>query len=325
MQGVKKYLITGLSGFVSYYFLEFLENNRINSVVKGIDILTPPFDVNKYKYLKCDFERLDLLSRDKVENLIYNFNPDFFIHLASYSSVAFSWREPILSFQNNTNIYLNILEAIRRLNINCKILSVGSSEEYGNVEEDSLPITENHPLNPSSPYAVARVAQEMLSKVYVDGYNMNIVMTRSFNHIGPRQRDIFAVSAFAKQLVELKKSGRKDGEIVTGDVTVTRDFTDVRDVIPAYYLLLEQAECGQVFNVCSGKEISLNQIIEIMARILDLNVEIRADENLIRPTDIRRVVGCNDKIKKSLGWEARIGLEQSLADMINYWSYCATD
>ena len=196
MKGVRKYLITGLSGFVGYYFLEFLEKNRINSVVKGIDIVSPQFDVNKYKYLKCDFEKLDLLSGGKVENLIYNFNPDFFIHLASYSSVAFSWKEPILSFKNNTNIYLNILEAVRRLKKRCKILSVGSSEEYGNVKEDSLPITENHSLNPLSPYAVARVSQEMISKVYVDGYNMNIVMTRSFNHIGPRQREIFVVSAF---------------------------------------------------------------------------------------------------------------------------------
>ncbi len=325
MQGVKKYLITGLSGFVGYYFLEFLENNRINSVVKGIDITSPQFDIKKYKYLKCDFEQLDLLSGDKVENLIYHFHPDFFIHLASYSSVAFSWKEPILSFKNNTNIYLNLLEAVRRLNINCKILSVGSSEEYGNVKEDSLPITENHRLNPSSPYAVARVSQEMISKVYVAGYNMNIVMTRSFNHIGPKQKDIFAVSAFAKQLVELKKSGRKDGIITTGDVTVTRDFTDVRDVVAAYYLLLEQAECGQVFNICSGREISLNQIIETMSRMLDLNVEIRADKNLMRPTDNRRVVGCNDKIKKSVGWEQKIRLEKSLADLINYWSYSETD
>ena len=207
---MKKYLITGFSGFVSRHFLEFLESHRINAMVKGLDIHNPDFKEDHFKYVKYHFERIELLQNEKVEDIIREFQPDYILHLASYSSVAFSWKEPIISFQNNTNIFLSLLEAVRKFYLPARILSIGSSEEYGNVDQEDLPLTEHHSLKPGSPYAVARVAQELLSQIYVNGYGLNIVMTRSFNHIGPFQKDIFVIPALVKQLLEIKK--REGGE-----------------------------------------------------------------------------------------------------------------
>ena len=316
---MKKYLITGYSGFVSRHFLEYLDKNETYVSIKGLDTQQPEFSHSPYRNIRLNFEKIDLLDQDRVESIIFNFQPDYIVHLASYSSVAFSWKEPILSFRNNMNIYLNLLESVRKLNQPVRILSIGSSEEYGNVDEKSLPLTEEHIPRPVSPYAVARVSQEMISKVYVDGYGLDIVMTRSFNHIGPFQRDIFVISSFAKQLVEIKKSGKNSGELVTGDTSIIRDFTDVRDVVVAYDLLLKKGKTGEIYNVCSGKGTSLNDVIGIMAKILDINIHTRVNEKLVRPSDNKIIIGSNEKIKREVGWNMRIPLEKSMSDIIDYW------
>ena len=148
---------------------------------------------------------------------------------------------------------------------------------------------------------------------------MDIVLTRSFNHIGPMQNDIFVVSSLAKQLVEIKKSGRNRGSVVTGDITIVRDFTDVRDVVCAYYLLLKEGKKGHIYNVCSGIGFSIKDIIDIMAKQLNIEVDINIDKHLIRPADIKKIIGSNEKIKRELGWHNNITLEQSLKDIICYW------
>ena len=316
---MKKYLITGYSGFVGRHFLEYLDNNETNASIKGLDIQKPEFSQSSYKNIRLDFEKIDLLDQDRIESIIFNFQPDYIVHLASYSSVAFSWKEPILSFRNNMNIYLNLLEAVRKLNHPVRILSIGSSEGYGNVDEKTLPLTEAHIPRPVSPYAVARVSQEMISKVYVDGYGLDIIMTRSFNHIGPFQRDIFVISSFAKQLVEIKKMGNSSAELVTGDTSIVRDFTDVRDVVVAYDLLLKKGKTGEIYNVCSGQGTSLRNVIDIMAKILDLTIQSRVNEKLVRPSDNKIIIGSNEKINKEIGWNMKIPLEQSLTDIIAYW------
>jgi GDP-4-dehydro-6-deoxy-D-mannose reductase len=317
--GMNKYLITGFSGFVGRHFVEYLENTGVPCLVKGLDISHPDFGFSHYKNVKISFDRVDLLSKDQVEYIIHEFRPNYILHLASFSSVAFSWKEPVQSFQNNTNIFLNLIDAVRKLNLDVRILSVGSSEEYGNVSDEDLPLTEDHRLNPVSPYAVARISQEYLSKIYTDGYGLDIVLTRSFNHIGPMQKEVFFVASMAKQLVQLKRSGKSRGEIVTGDVSIVRDFTDVRDVVHAYCLLLHRGRKGQVYNVCSGRGLSLKEPIDIMARQLHVEVDITIDRRLIRPADNRKIIGSNDKVKRELGWESSIPLEKSLRDMILYW------
>jgi len=316
---MNKYLITGFSGFVSRHFMEYLENNKIHALIKGIDVHYPDIRQDAFEHVKFDFDKIDLLNKGQVENIIFEFQPDYILHLASFSSVAFSWKEPNISFQNNTNIFLNLLEAIRKLNIKTRILSVGSSEEYGNVDQNDLPLTEDHPLRPVSPYAVARVSQELLSRIYTQGYGLDIVMTRSFNHMGPFQKDVFVVPSFVKQMVQLKNNGARTKRLSTGDITIIRDFTDVRDVAAAYYGLFEKGKKGDVYNVCSGIGWSLKELIQQLSRILNIDVDIVEDAGLFRPDDNRAIIGSNDKLKKEISWAPQYTLEQTLHDMVRYW------
>ncbi len=315
---MEKYLITGFSGFVAKHFLDFLDGQEVPAYVLGVDIHVPEFNIHKFKDVRCSFEQTDLLNKEQVDSIIYQFQPDYILHLASFSSVAFSWKNPVASFANNTNIFLNLLEQVRRMNLDCRILSIGSSEEYGNVNAADIPLHEDHLLNPISPYAVARVSQEMLSKLYVDSYGMDIVMTRSFNHIGPGQRDIFVISSFAKQLVDISKQ-EGDKKLITGDISIIRDFVDVRDVVRAYCLLFKKGKKGEVYNICSGEGTTLKELIDKMADILKVDVTTSVNENLIRPSDNRIIIGSNKKIRQDTGWQKEISLEKSLEDIISYW------
>lgn len=312
-------LITGFTGFVSQHFLTLLNKEEPGSVVLGIDKNSPNFDFSTFTNLTISFENIDLLNRLATDKIIDSFQPEYVLHLASVSSVAQSWHTPLDSFVNNTNIFLNLVEQIRLKKLNCRILSVGSSEEFGEVTEKELPLTEEHPLKPLSPYAVARVSQEMLSKIYADGFALDIIMTRSFNHIGPGQRDVFVISSFAKQLVQLSNDTSANKTITTGNLAVIRDFVDVRDVVRAYYLLLKSGRRGEVYNICSGKGIVLKDIISMMSELLDIKVDTLVNPELIRPNENKKVIGSYQKIKQQLGWQPEIDIEKSLSDIIEYW------
>lgn len=316
---IKKFLITGFSGFVSRHFVEYLENNEIDAVVRGVDILEPDLQQKDFKHVQFDFNKIDLLEKCEVEKVLSEFQPHYILHLASFSSVAFSWKEPNISFQNNTNIFLNLLEAVRKLNLAARILSIGSSEEYGNVKSTDLPLTEEHPLAPVSPYAVARMSQELLSKIYAQGYGLDIVMTRSFNHIGPFQKDVFVLPSFVRQMVGMKNNGCGPHQLRTGDITVIRDFIDVRDVAAAYYQLLTSGEKGQVYNVCSGRGWSLKETIDKISAKLEIEVQVIPDKALFRPDDNRAIIGSNEKIRHAVNWMPQYSLEDSLHQMIAYW------
>jgi len=313
-----KYLITGFSGFVSRHFLNFLESLNEKVSVCGLDLNEPDFDIKSFKWVVCEFKALDLLQKEEVDNIIYSYQPTHILHLASYSSVAFSWKNPRASFANNTNIFLNLIEQVRQIGIKCKILSVGSSEEYGNVTKENLPLKEEMQLFPVSPYAVARVSQEMLSKVYVDGYGMDIVLTRSFNHIGPYQKEIFVVPSFAKQLCQIKKENGPYN-MVTGNLNIIRDFVDVRDVVKAYFMLLHHGKKGEVYNICSGTGTSLQNLVDVMSDYLGISVTCQTNPELVRPSDNQIIIGSNAKLSQDVGWQPAISIEQSLKDIVEYW------
>ena len=314
-----KILITGFGGFVSTHFLNLLNATEPGSEVLGLSRSASAIDPMIYPNLNITYKAVDLLDRKTVEETITAFQPEYILHLASVSSVALSWQTPLESFVNNTNIFLNIVEQVRINKIPCRILSVGSSEEYGEVEESRLPLTEEHALKPVSPYAVARVSQEMLSKIYAEGFGLDIVITRSFNHIGPGQKDNFVISSFAKQLVQFAKNNGTNNTLITGNLAIVRDFLDVRDVVKAYYLLLKEGKIGEVYNICSGNGIALKDIISKMSGLLNIDVEIKTNPALIRPNENKKIIGSYQKIKHELGWSPEITLEKSLTDIINYW------
>lgn len=306
-----------MSGFVAGHFIDYLYKNNIECEILGIDRGTPKISFGKYAdKMQIHFSIVDLMDKDALRNIIQGFKPDYVLHLAAFSSVAYSWKYPTESFMNNSNIFLNLVDAIREVDPSCRILSVGSSEEYGNVSRSELPLKESQRINPVSPYAVARVSQELMSKVYVKAFNMNVIMTRSFNHIGPRQDDRFVIPSFIKRIIDIKKQGREEGEIETGDTSIIRDFVDVRDVVRAYYLLLLEGTPGEIYNICSGNAYKLSDIIEIIAHEVGVKVTTRVNPDFVRPDDNKEIVGSAYKIESELGWKPSIDIRDTLKDMI---------
>lgn len=314
---MKKYAITGFSGFVAGHFLDYLYNEGVECEVLGLDRSTPKIDLSKYAdRISIKFSIIDLMDKEALKAALELFKPEYILHLAAFSSVAYSWKYPTESFMNNCNIFLNLIDVIREVNPGCRILSVGSSEEYGDVSKEDLPLRENQSTNPVSPYAVARVSQELMSKVYVKAFGMNVIMTRSFNHIGPRQDDRFVVPSFIQRILAIKNSGAAEGEIETGDISIIRDFVDVRDVVKAYYMLLESGTPGEIYNICSGKAIRLSDIIQIIAEQVGVKVITKVNPEYVRPDDNKEIVGSPYKIYSELGWKKERDIKDTLCDMI---------
>ena len=313
-------LITGFSGFVSRHFLNYLVENNLSYEVLGVDVNPPKFAMEDYApTLAMSFEQVNLLDKEAVEDMIATFRPDYILHLASFSSVAYSWQHPADCFMNNTSIFLNVTEALRKHDLcDCRLLSVGSSEEYGDVKKEELPLQEDMPLVPVNPYAVARVSQEMMAKVLADSFGMQIMLTRSFNHMGPFQDERFVIPSFVRRILDIAESGAKSGEIETGDTSIVRDFVDVRDVVRAYYRLLLDGQAGEVYNICGEKGVSLAEVVDQIADIVGVSVTTRVNPDFVRPGDNQVVIGSAEKIRQDIGWTAEIPLRQTLMDMIGH-------
>lgn len=313
-------LITGFSGFVSRHFLNYLVENNLSYEVLGVDVNPPKFAMEDYApTLAMSFEQVNLLDKEAVEDMIATFRPDYILHLASFSSVAYSWQHPADCFMNNTSIFLNVTEALRKHDLcDCRLLSVGSSEEYGDVKKEELPLQEDMPLVPVNPYAVARVSQEMMAKVLADSFGMQIMLTRSFNHMGPFQDERFVIPSFVRRILDIAESGAKSGEIETGDTSIVRDFVDVRDVVRAYYRLLLDGKAGEVYNICGEKGVSLAEVVDQIADIVGVSVTTRVNPDFVRPGDNQVVIGSAEKIRQDIGWTAEIPLRQTLIDMIGH-------
>jgi GDP-4-dehydro-6-deoxy-D-mannose reductase len=306
-----KYLITGCYGFVGGYLVRHILEREPDATIVAVDRgartdlpIATSYDV-------------DLVDLEALLAIIGGEKPDHLIHLASLSSVGLSWQDPVASFTNNTNIFLNVLESIRRMSPATRILSVGSSEEYGVVRPTDLPLRETSQLRPASPYAVARVAQEHLGDVYVRGFGLDIIATRSFNHVGAGQSDQFVVSAIGKQFAELAK-GKRD-QLTVGTTSVVRDFLDVRDVVDAYHKLVATGTRGEVYNVCSGTGISITGAIEIFESITNLRPRVVTDPTRVRPVENALVVGSNEKIVAAVGWRPTYSISDGLRAVYDYW------
>ncbi|PKL58798.1 MAG: GDP-mannose 4,6-dehydratase [Methanomicrobiales archaeon HGW-Methanomicrobiales-5] len=318
---MKSILITGISGFVGGHFTRFIVNKKPDYVIHGLSRSKPAWDFIENRDHLLDaitFHQCDLLDSKKINAIIGRIQPDYILHLASFSSVSQSWKEPLASFLNNTNAFLNIVEAVRIQSLNTKILSVGSSEEYGIVNESDLPLTEKKYVAPANPYAVARVSEEHLAQIYAKGYHLDICCTRSFNHIGPGQSDQFVVSSIAKQFAEIAHN-RKKSVIKIGAGSIIRDFIDIEDVIRAYDAILEKGVTGEVYNVCSGKGHSILDIVNALSELTHIPVVVEQNQTLLRPIDNPVLIGSYDKLQKTTGWKPDCPIEKSLEKIHTYW------
>ena len=313
MSDKTKFLITGSSGFIGKHFIQFLDNSTINAEVIGVDIV--PSSLTDTKSIVLHEEMCTMNDSNAVQLLLQKHKPDYIVHFASQSSVAKSWDDISTTFYNNVNSFITLAESVRQYCSDARMLVIGSSEEYGNVAPDNIPIKETCPLHPQNPYAIARVAQEMLAKMYVQSFGLDIVMTRSFNHIGPGQSEAFAIPSFVKQIVTAKKSNTSC-TLKTGNIDVVRDFIDVRDAVKAYYLLLYEGMVGEVYNICSGVGHSLRAIITMLSEITSVHVVIEHDQNKMRPTEVQTIIGSYQKINKLTGWSPTINIHQSLEDIV---------
>jgi len=318
---MKKILITGISGFVGGHFVHHLTAHHHDLEIHGISRSRPAWDfVPPMPDLTCNshFHKADLMDIPKIKSLIGEIQPDYIVHLAAQSSVAESWKTPVDSFLNNTNIFLNIIDTVRLNDNGARVLSVGSSEQYGIVSERDLPLVEDQPQYPANPYAVARVAQEQLARIYATGYGLDICCTRSFNHCGPGQTDRFVVSAIVKQFVRIAH-GLQEPVIHIGNGAIIRDFVDVHDVVEAYRLLMTQGKRGEVYNICSGKGRSIHDIIALLSDMYHSDVQVHQEQAQIRPIDNPQIIGSYQKICRDMGWKPRIPFEESLRSIYQYW------
>jgi len=314
-------LITGISGFVGGHFTQYILNSQPDNIIHGVSRSKPSWDFihnPDHCFDAITFHQCNLLDYAKINTIIGEIQPDYILHLASFSSVAQSWRDPLSSFLNNTNAFLNIVEAVRIHRLNTKILSVGSSEEYGIVKKSDLPLIEKKHLIPANPYAVARVSEEHLAQIYAKGYNLNICCTRSFNHIGPGQSDQFVVSSIARQFADIAINHKKP-VVKIGEESIVRDFIDVTDVISAYDIILTNGVAGEVYNVCTGKGHSILDIVQCLSKITGILVTVEQDTTLIRPVDNPELVGSFEKLHRATGWKPTCSFANSLEKIFEYW------
>lgn len=321
MQKEKRVLITGITGFVGSHLAGFCllqENLKVYGTVVSHhlgDELERIEDIKeKIELIECD-----LLNRVSVSRAIEKSKPDIIFHLAAQSFVPTSWKSPEDTLVNNIISELNIFEVCRELEINPVIVLACSSEEYGLVLENELPIRETNPLRPLSPYAVSKVSQEMLGFQYYKSYGTKIVIIRFFNTEGPRRGQDFVISNFSRQIAMIEK-GKQEPVIYVGNLESKRDFSDVRDMVKAYWLAAKKCKFGEPYNVCSGITISIHAVLDKLLSLSTVkNIKILQDPKKMRPSDVMVLQGDNSKFTKITGWKPEIPLDKTLQDTLDYW------
>lgn len=315
----KRVLITGVGGFVGSHLLDLLVSKKAKYELYGIirersSLEKIGHNVNSLRLINCD-----LVNFGSVFNIVREIKPDYIYHLAGESSVKLSWAGPFSLVNNNIVATLNILEALRSVDDKeTKILLACSSEEYGLISEEDIPIKEETPLKPVSPYAVTKVAVDMFGSQYYSSYGIKVIRIRAFNHTGPRRDEVYALSNFAKQIAKVEKE-IKGNKISVGNLSAIRDYTDVRDVVRGYELAMERCAPGDVYNLCSSKGYKIGNLLEILIGLSKLHIEIVQNEKRIRPVDLPITVGDNSKFVKMTSWKPQISIERTLQDLLNYW------
>lgn len=316
-------LITGVSGFVGGHLAAFLAAQNVpgndSMPLELHGTIRRPETRPVLASLGLTLHQTDVCDADQVRALIDTVRPDRIYHLAGQAYVPLSFEQPWPTFEANIRGTLNLLQAVRDLRLSMvRLLIVGSAEMYGIVRPELLPLTETTPFAPGSPYSVSKIAQDMLALQYYLSFQTYTVRVRAFNHIGPGQSDRFSVAAFASQIARIER-GQAEPVVYVGNLSAERDFTDVRDVVRAYYLALEHSPAGAVYNVCSGVAHPMRHILDRLIALSTQPVAVQVDPRRLRPIEIPRLVGDNSSLRRQTGWQPTITLDQTLHDVLDDW------
>ena len=300
-----KALITGSLGFVGRYLRAELEANGYEVV--GLDVVPGEGTL-----------RADLMDAAQTARIVAEQRPDVIFHLAAVADVGRSWREPQLTMQLNIVAALNLLEAVRAVDASgIRVVIVGSSDQYGSLGAAGARVSEETPLQPQSPYAISKMAQEALARLYARSYGMNICMTRSFNHGGAGQRPGFMVPDFASGIVKIERGEAE--ALSVGNLASRRDFTHVRDVVRAYRLIAEKGASGEVYNVGSGVTYSAQEVLDLLRSMAKCRVPVRQDPARMRPSDTPVICCDHGKLTRATGWEPSLGMADIARDTLEYY------
>ena len=313
---MKKALITGIAGFAGSHLAELL-------LSKGFEVYGLRRPRTRMDHIESIANRLHLTDADLLDShspyaTISHIKPDYIFHLAAQSFVPTSWVSPSVTLEVNIVGSANLFEAVRQANIDPVIQIACSSEEYGLVHDNEIPIKETNPLRPLSPYAVSKVAMDYLGYQYHQSYKVRVVRTRGFNHTGPRRGETFVTSNFAKQIALIEK-GKQDTVIRVGNLDAERDWTDVRDMVRGYLLAVEKCDSGEVYNICSGRGVKVADMLNLLLSFSKAKVKIEEDPSRMRPSDVPILIGDNSKFVAKTGWHAEIPFEKTMEDLLNYW------
>ena len=308
---MERALVTGCNGFVGRALVSRLAGAGYE--VWGVDRTDADPSFKGKRYL-----RGDLNDGEFVASVLDDSSPACIVHLAAQSSVAKSFDEPTTTLQDGTAPALHILEHVRRAKGSVRVLLIGSADEYGSVSPAQIPVREDIPVNPESPYALAKAIQNHYGRMYAKLYRVDTMMTRSFNHTGPGQRDAFVLSSFAKQVSEIRR-GKREAEIEVGNLDVRRDFMDVRDVCDAYVVLLKKGRMGETYNVCSGQSYRVGDLLRELCALAGVHVAIRVDVARLRPVDTPELRGDPSKMTQHTGWTTKVPIQETLKSLLDYW------
>ncbi len=304
-------LITGAGGFVGNHLAAHLSQAVANVQLFGATL----FKSETIHPAISDNRLIDLKDYAQVRDLLADCRPDAVYHLAAQAFVPRSFEAPWETLENNILSQLNITRACLELNLRPRILIVSSAEIYGQVSADQLPLDENCAIRPTNPYSVSKVAQDMLGLQYHLSHGLPIMRARPFNHIGPGQNGRFVAPAFAMQIANIEE-GRRQAVIKVGNLTAKRDFTDVRDIVRAYRLIIEKGRPGEAYNVASGMAYSIRRLLDILLGLSEIDIEVQVDPARLRPVDVPEIRGDSAKLRRDTGWQPSLTFEETIKDVL---------
>ncbi len=313
-----KVLITGITGFAGSHLADFILEEHEDVRVYGMIRWRSRRENIRHLQDSVELVEADLKDMVSMKKCLAYIKPDRIFHLAAQSFVPTSWTCPSETFCINSIGQINLFESLLSLGLKPRIQIAGSSEEYGLVHEDEVPMKETNPLRPLSPYAVSKVAQDLLGYQYHQSYGLPVVRTRGFNHTGPRRGEVFICSNFARQIAEIE-AGKREPVMYVGNLEAKRDFTDVRDMVRAYWLSLEKGIPGDVYNIGSGTTYKIKDVLDMLLSMTDKKVKVEVDPDRLRPSDVPILLADSSKFRKVTGWEPRCEFSRSLKDLLDYW------